>query len=85
MYQQTQQPEVERTPPQPTTDLLAEIEARLRQDKQATTDREAAQAALDQRATAIDTHMVELEARIAEILSANPEEFMIRFLQTEGE
>ncbi|GEM_PF-1386860 len=66
-------------------DLLAELEARQALHEQEAAERAAQQMAREQARAEVEADMDALNSRIEQLLSANPEEFVIRFLQTEGQ
>lgn len=71
----------------PTTDFeqIDELEERQRQHMQEAEQRAEEQLARDESQAHIEQNLGELDNRIEELLSANPQEFVIRFLQTEGQ
>ncbi len=71
----------------PTTDpdYTDELRERQLQHEQETAQRATEQTARDELQVNIENDLGELDERIEELLSANPQEFVIRFLQTEGQ
>ena len=66
-------------------DLLSGLDERRTLHEQEAAERAAQQAARGQAQVEVEADMEALNARIEELVSANPEEFVIRFLQTEGQ
>lgn len=85
MKQQFVSPDDARSDTASQPDILAEIEERQRQHQKEAELRAARQAARDESRAEAEADVEALNAHIEGLLSANPEEFVIRFLQTEGQ
>lgn len=66
-------------------DIQAELKERQKRSRQEATQRATEQAAREKAQLEAVTQEEDMNARIEALLSRNPDDFVIRFLQTEGQ
>jgi uncharacterized protein YlxW (UPF0749 family) len=66
-------------------DPLEDLRKRRAERERKAAEVEAGQKAIEEARTEVESMNRDLQSEIEELLSANPEEFVIRFLQTEGQ
>ncbi len=74
-----------RKPSQPQTDEDAEFNERKDKQQEDANQRAKEQTVRDEHQAELDANLDDINTQIEEVLSANPQEFVIRFLQTEGQ
>lgn len=67
------------------SDRLEDLRKRRAEKEREAADAEAGQRAIEEARSEVESMNQDLQREIEELLSSNPEEFVIRFLQTEGQ